>query len=257
MTRARSANRRRIEQLAARLVPLLNRVVFAGESALDFLLIRPGLAGLHRPVGVNPTVSVVAYGSPDRLAHELRQLGFTADGVRSPHERWRSPDGTSLDLIAPEGWAPVENPWYAYVLECTLQIHEETEPGFRTIGAPAFLATQLFDWHATAGAGASIEASGIWEDVVLLAISRPAIVREIAAAPPDVRAHLSLSLQPLVAGTEPLASVSALLPRAARTPLAAQRALDALCRIAGVLHVETALVAAAYNSGPGSPNQTS
>ena len=251
-----SANQRRVVQLAALLGVLQNRVIFAGECALDFLLTKHSIAQIARPARSNPVVSLVAYGSPDRLGVELRQLGLQPDGGRTGADLWRTPDGGRLELIAPEGWQAVANPWYQYVLECTLQIQPGHGPAFRVAGAPAFLATQLHGAGVNQRTRKFLSGYSWLEDTVLLALGRRELEREMAAAPPDVRAHIRDSLQPLLFGDEPLATVHALLPRAVRSPLAAQRALGTLRRIAGLSssEPETALRSGGYMSWLASPN---
>jgi hypothetical protein len=251
-----SVNRHRVEQLAARLGTLQNRVVFAGECALGFLLTNRGIAQLARPVRSNSVIAIVAYGSPDRLGAELRLLGLQPDRSRIPADSWRTPDGTRLELTSPEGWSTIENPWYQFVLECTLQIQPRQGPAFRTAGAPAFLATQLFGLDARQDEGTTPSWNSRMEDIVLLAIGRRELEREMVAAPPDVRAHVRDSLAPFLLGTDALATVYEFLPRAVRSPLAAQRALGTLRRIAGLSSTgaETALGSRAYITALVSPN---
>jgi hypothetical protein len=251
-----SADQRRVEQLAARLGTLQNRVIFAGECALGFLLTNRGIAQLARPARSNPIVSVVAYGSPDRLAAELRLLGLQPDRSRMPADLWRTPDGTRLELISPEGWSTISNPWYQYVLECTLQIQPTQGPAFRAAGAPAFLATHLFSIGARDDASTAPGWNSRMEDIVRLAIGRRELEREMTAAPPDVRAHVRDSLEPFLLSNEPLATVHAFLPRAVRSPLAALHALGTLRRIAGFSSsdTETALRSGAYMTPLPSPN---
>jgi hypothetical protein len=251
-----SVSRHRIEQLAARLGTLQSRVIFAGECALGFLLTNRGIAQLARPVRSNPVVAVVAYGSPDRLGAELRLLGLQPDRSLMPADSWQTPDGTRLELISPEGWTKIENPWYQFVLECTLQIQPKQGPAFRTAGAPAFLATHLFGIDTRHVEGTAPGWSSRMEDIVLLAIGRRELEREMAAAPPDVRAHVRDSLEPFLLGADALAFVYEFLPRAVRSPLAAQRVLGTLRRIAGLSSTgaETALGSGAYITALASPN---
>ena len=251
-----AANQHRVEQLAARLGTLQNRLIFAGDCALGFLLTNRGIARLPRPMPSYAVVSVVGYGSPDRLGAELRQLGLQADRTQLPADRWRTPDGTRLDLITPEGWTPVENPWYQFVLECTLQIQPSQGPAFRVSGAAAFLATHLFGCPAYCDAATASEWSRRMEDVVLLVIGRSEVEREMAAAPPDVRAHVRTSLEPLLRSAEALAIVHRVTPRAIRSPIAAQRTLNRLRRIAGLSSTasETALRSGVSMTALASPN---
>lgn len=233
--------RHRVMQLAARLETLQNRVIFAGESALGFLLTNRGIAQLARPVRSNPIVSIVAYGSPDRLGAELRLLGLQPDRSRTPADLWRTPEGTRLEFISPEGWSTIENPWYQYVLECTVQIHPTEGPAFRTAGAPACLATHLFGIGTRDDESTAPGWKSRMEDIVVLSIGRRELEREMAAAPPDVRAHVGDSLGPFLLRDDALATVHQFLPRAVRSPLAAQRALGTLRRIAGFASSETKL----------------
>ena len=251
-----SANQLRVEQLAARLGTLQNRLIFAGDCALSFLLTNRGIARLPRPMQSNAILSVIGYGSPDRLGAELRQLGLQADRSQLPADCWRTNDGTRLELITPEGWTPVENPWYQFVLECTLQIQPTQGPAFRVSGAAAFLATHLFGCEAYCDAGTASEWSRRMEDVVLLVIGRSEVEREMAAAPPDVRAHVRTSLEPLLGSAEALAIVHRVMPRAIRSPLAAHRTLNRLRRIAGLTSADsaTALRSGADITALASPN---
>lgn len=245
-----SANRCRVEQLAARLGTLQNRVVFAGECALGFLITNRGIAKLSRPVRSNPVVSVLAYGSPDRLGAELRLLGLRSERSRMPTDFWRTPEGTRLELIAPEGSATIENPWYQFVLECTLQVQPIHGLAFRVAGAPAFLATHLFAIDARSSEGTAPNWSIRLQDIVLLALGRRELEREMLAAPPDVRAHIRNSLERFLRSNDALATIYAVLPRAVRSPMAAQRVLDTLRRIAGLSPSanETAVRSGAYNT---------
>ena len=249
-----SKNHGRIESLAARLGSLHNRVVFAGDCALDLLLTHRGVAQLSRPVRPDPTISLVAYGSPDRLRTEFRQLGMQPEAGRQGTDLWRGPDGIRFELIAPEGWIVTNNPWHQYVLECTLQVQSYSGPAYRVAGAPAFMATQLF----VPADSRVLPYDGRLEDIVLLAIGRGELSREVAAAPADVREHIAKALQPLLLGGDALAVVNALLPRAVRTPLAARRTLNVLRSVAGLspLEREPRRRTVSYISEPAPPTPT-
>jgi hypothetical protein len=237
------------------MAPLLNRVVFAGDTALDCLITDPAIAALHRPMPARSPMPIVAYGSPDRITGELRNLGFVTDPASPMADHWRIDDGPPFTLIAPEGWSPIANPWYAYVLECTIPMQAANGLVYRIVGAPAFIAVALQPLTAGAGHTDLFTANGVWEDVVLLARGRATLAREVLSAPSDVRDFIAGALHTIASSPDALMLVHDLLPRAARSSLAAQRTLQTLRDITRVVpRAETAPSLPAYISGPVSPN---
>jgi predicted nucleotidyltransferase len=187
----------RLAAVAAELGDLVDQVVFIGGAIAPLLQTDPPFPRARVTSDVDGVVASQRYGDLDALGARLRARGFRQDPHAAHLHRWTSPSGIPFDLV-PAGAHPggSGNPWDAAALDSA---HRATLGGvvIRYASAPVFLA-QKWAAHGDRGREHPLDSHDL-EDLLALLASRPAIVDEVAAAPPEVRAYLAAEARSFLA----------------------------------------------------------
>jgi predicted nucleotidyltransferase len=192
----------RIAQVAVALGDLRERVVFIGGAIAPLLQTSPPFPSARTTKDVDAVAATASYGDITALDHELRARDFQTvhlaraadqehgDIPNQPHvHKWLSPGGIEFDLV-PSGahLGGTGSTWDRFALEGAETI--ELRPGLwiRHASAPAFLAMK---WaaHHDRGTEAPLESTDL-EDILALIASRPTLMQELRASPPELREYV-------------------------------------------------------------------
>jgi predicted nucleotidyltransferase len=191
-----SANIELLKQVAKRLGPLLQEVVFVGGCTTELFITDEAAAEVRPTFDVDVIAEITSYADYATFSERLRALGFREDTRRgAPLCRWLI-DEMKLDVM------PIEerilgftNRWYRAAMDAA---HEtELQPGLRirVVTAPYFLATKL---EAFRGRGKGDYAnSHDLEDLLTVIDGRESIVQEIADTP-ALRSYLAEQFRALL-----------------------------------------------------------
>jgi predicted nucleotidyltransferase len=186
-----------LTEVAKRLGPLRQEVVFVGGCATALLVTDAAGAEVRSTLDVDVIAEIASYADYAAFSERLRSLGFHEDTRKgAPLCRWLF-DDLILDVM------PVEekifgftNQWYRGAMECAKTI--ELEPGLqiRLVNGAYFVATKL---EAFKGRGHGDYASSHdLEDLLTVIDGRAAIVEEIAAAE-EIRSFIAQEFRNLLA----------------------------------------------------------
>ncbi len=226
-----SPNTDLLRQVAKRLGPLSEQVVFVGGTTTALLITDPGA----RSVRLTDDVDILS--DTDTLADyyaftaELRKRGFK-EVEGGPVCRWTI-DGVSVDVMPPdETLLGFSNRWYHEALSRFTVETLGPELQVRVITAPYFLATKLEAFHGR-GNG-DLLASHDLEDIITVVSGRREIVDEVRAnASPEVQRYLADELGALLANDEFEAAISGHLPPDEET----QSAMTVLERLEAIVSI--------------------
>lgn len=190
-----------VRQVATRLGPFVERVVFLGGAAAGLQITDPAAPAPRPTKDVDVVVEVASTAEYlGALRDELRGLGFSEDTEEgAPLCRW-TVDGVKVDVMPTRGGVlGFTNRWYEAALAHATRFALPGGPTIRLVTAPCFLATKL---EAFRGRGAGdFAASHDLEDFIAVLDGRATVEDEVLAAADDVRAYLAETLAALL--TEP------------------------------------------------------
>lgn len=171
-----------LKEIAKRLGPLLNEVVFVGGCTTGLFITEEAAAEVRPTFGVDVIAEITSCADYATFSERLRALGFREDTSRgAPLSRWLI-DEKKLDVM------PVEerilgftNQWYRSAIDAATEI--ELEPGLhiRVVTAPFFCRQQAGCLPRPGGRG-DYTSSHDLEDLLTVIDGREAIVAEIAGA---------------------------------------------------------------------------
>ena len=133
-----------LEEIATRLHPLLQELVFVGGCVTGLLITDPGAAPVRPTYDVDVIAEVASYAEYIELSGRLLNLGFVEDSSEgAPLCRWRNAD-LMLDVMAPDAATlGFSNRWYADALRHALSVELPNKLTLRAINAPYFLGTKI------------------------------------------------------------------------------------------------------------------
>ncbi|WP_382320574.1 hypothetical protein ACFJI0_14200 [Hydrogenophaga sp. UC242_53] len=184
--------------MARAMGPLCEQVVFVGGCATGLLIDNPGLMDVRPTEDVDAIVEVTSLAGYHQLAEHLAQRGFKQTMAdNTPPFRWYW-NRLQLDL-APldEKVLGFANPWYRAGFESAEQATGEDGLVLRHLSAPYFLATK-FEAFKDRGRN-DVFVSHDLEDIMTVVEGRAALVKEVKAAPDNVRLHIARSVANLLA----------------------------------------------------------
>jgi len=218
VVRLESPNRRTLQVVAARIKPLLPRLVFVGGQVGEFYITDPAAVRIRATKDVDVIVRVASKVEYHRVEEELRGLDFrndTSDG--GVICRWISPEGHKLDLMPIDpGILGFSNRWYRFAVENT--VSQELAEGL-TISiptAPAFFATKLEAFRERGQA--DLLGSPDLEDLIVLTAGRPQLVDEMRRIPAEVGEWVATALGELLEEVGLRYAIEGALPDAALLP---------------------------------------
>lgn len=214
VTRGRG-NERMLAEVARRLGPLVDAVVFLGGATVSLLLTDTGAPEVRGTLDVDAVVDVVGRVEFHRFEERLVTLGFRRDTEEgAPVCRWLI-EGIRVDLMpTASDVLGFSNRWYPLAMSSAGKIRLSGGIEIRVVAPACFLATKL---EAFKGRGqGDFAASHDIEDVIALVDGRAEIVEEVRSGPPDLFSYLREEIRSLLASAEFLESLSGhLLPDAA------------------------------------------
>lgn len=187
-----------LRQMARKLEPLLDQVVFLGGCVTGLLLTDPASPSVRPTTDVDVMAEIASRVDYYQLSEQLRSMGFRehmADGA--PICRWMV-DGMELDVMptSPEilGFS---NRWYPEAMQHAIPYKLDRTLTIRVITAPYFLATKLEAFHGR-GNGDYLFSHDL-EDFITVIDGRPELLAEVTAAPSALRDYLAGEVQQLLA----------------------------------------------------------
>jgi hypothetical protein len=180
----------RVAAVARALGDLKGAVVFIGGAIAPLLMTDPPFLEARITSDVDGVVASHTYADTEALRVRLDARGFRQDPKDRKHaHRWRDPSGIPFDLV-PAGahLGGSGNPWDAIGIATAVEATIAGEVRIRHVTAPAFLA-QKWAAHHDRGRDDPLVSRDL-EDILALLASRPGIVEEVAAAPPELRAYV-------------------------------------------------------------------
>lgn len=191
-----------LEQVAEALgEDLRARLVFVGGCTTAFFVTDVAtLEGVRATDDVDLVVDLAGYGEWARLQDELRARGFRESAEDDVICRMRL--GALKVDIMPDDPAILgfSNPWYRLGMETAIDQRLTDRLTIRLFTPPLFLATKLQAWCGRGGG--DMVMSRDLEDVLLVVDGRPALVGEVRAAEPEVRAFIAGEIAALMRGRD-------------------------------------------------------
>ncbi|WP_263356934.1 hypothetical protein [Acidicapsa ligni] len=186
-----------LEEVAARLFPLLDSVVFVGGVTLGVLLTDTGGAPIRATIDVDVIAEIASYLDYIAFSEQLRACGFTEDArPGAPLCRWLHGD-LILDVMPiEESVLGFSNRWYRGALYNSQQLILPSKTSIRVITAPYFLGTKIEAFRSR-GKQDFYESHDL-EDFVSVIDGRPSLLDEIAATTQDLRIFLAEAAKELL-----------------------------------------------------------
>ena len=219
-------HRAQIIQAAQAIEPLLNRVVFTGRHAAELLCTHVASGATRARFASDAVLRVLSSSALDRLAVDLERLGLRR-GVRTANsERWILDERLLLDVTYVSGDESERDAiWLAYASLLTMPLIVGDGLTARITGAPALLA---LGWAALKSSGEDLLDSGDLEDLIALVAGRAEIVREVHAAPPELREFVATETRRFLSYDGAHHIVQHAVPGAKLLPALADRVIDRL-----------------------------
>lgn len=220
----------RLAAIATAIAPVLSRLVLTGPPVIDLLLNDPTVRAPRLSFAADSVFRFVTTSTPDRLRAELQKLGGTESGQSAGSAHWAMPNGTWLDLIQvrPDNGNPTEI-WLEYATLLTLPFPIGAQLTIRMAGAAPTLALECSAYASNRGRAAESEEL---ERALLLIAGRREIEKEVAGAPPELRAFVTSTLAGVVDSGAAEILLQRVLPDAALVPALALRARERVQRMA-------------------------
>ncbi len=212
-----SANLERLERVARRAQPLLDRLVFVGGAVTELYFTDPASGRVRPTTDADAVIEAATYTGYGRISEQLRQLGFRQSARENdPIYRWRA-GGDVLDVmpIDPEVLG-FTNPWYAEGVERAVSRGLSKDIAIRIFPPALALASKLAA-HADRGRDDPVLSRDL-EDVVALVSNRPELVAEVEAERESTRLWIGKRLEEAFEREDARSVLRGFLPEVARTP---------------------------------------
>ena len=182
-------NIRLLKEAAKLLRPVLGELVFVGGCTTGLLISDEGAGDVRPTVDVDAITEITSYADYTVFSERLRKLGFTEDASEgAPTCRWLNGE-TKLDVMPlNEAILGFSNRWYESAHRSAQDYELETDLHIRVVTAPYFCATKI---EAFRGRGKGDYRSSDLEDLVTVVDGRSELVKELQAAPNDVRSYVA------------------------------------------------------------------
>lgn len=189
-------NVRLLKEAAKLLRPVLWELVFVGGCTTGLLISDEGAGDVRPTVDVDAITEITSYADYAVFSERLRKLGFTEDASEgAPTCRWLNGE-TRLDVMPlNEAILGFSNRWYESAHRSAQDYELETDLHIRVVTAPYFCATKI---EAFRGRGNGDYRSSDLEDLVTVVDGRSELVKELQAAPDDVRSYVAEAIRQLL-----------------------------------------------------------
>lgn len=204
--------------MARALGPVCDRVVFVGGCATGLLLSAPALMDVRATEDVDAIVEIATLAGYHALTSELMQRGFKQTMEdNTPPFRWYW-QHMRLDLVPlDEKVLGFANRWYRAGFEAAVRTEVAGGLTLRHLSAPYFLATK-FEAFRDRGRN-DVYASHDLEDILTVVEGRAELAQELSQAPTDVRQHVVVCVDRLLANPDFNNALAGLLSQPDREPL--------------------------------------
>jgi hypothetical protein len=185
-----------LKEVARRLGPLLNEVVFVGGCTTGLFITDKAAAEVRPTFDVDVIAEITSYDDFANFSERLRLLGFREDTSEgAPIYRWVI-DGMKLDVMPiDERILGFTNRWYRAGMDSAKEIELEMGLSIRVITAPYFVATKLEAFRSR-GRGDYASSQDL-EDLLAVLDGREEIVVEISDAG-EVRSFITNQIRTLL-----------------------------------------------------------
>jgi hypothetical protein len=189
-------NIRLLKEAAKLLRPVLGELVFVGGCTTGLLISDEGAGDVRPTVDVDAITEITSYADYTLFSERLRKLGFTEDASEgAPTCRWLNGE-TKLDVMPlNETILGFSNRWYESAHRSAQDYELETDLHIRVVTPPYFCATKI---EAFRGRGNGDYRSSDLEDLVTVVDGRSELLKELQAAPDDVRSYVAEAIGQLL-----------------------------------------------------------
>ncbi len=178
-----------ISEVAKRLTPLLEQLVFVGGATVDLLLTDQAAQTARPTEDVDTIIDVATKHAYDKLSEQLIKLGWQNDTRSGIICRWLQ-DELVLDVMPTnETILTFTNPWYAASIQNSLEYQLDESLRIQANSAPYFLASKLIAWKQR-GNNEYLTSKDL-EDILLVLDGRPELINEIQNSEIPVKAFLA------------------------------------------------------------------
>ena len=186
----------RVEVVAEALGDLCDELVFVGGCAASLLIDAPSAPPTRVTYDVDVIAEVAARHGYYALENRFAERGFSRDvSEDAPICRWRMRD-IEVDLMPTDDRIlGFSNRWYPAAAASATSITLPSGRRISLISSPAFLATKFEAFHSRGKN--DVVTSHDLEDIINVVEGRQAIVEEVAAADPELRAYLATRFREL------------------------------------------------------------
>jgi len=194
VARSETPNLTMLRDVARRVEPLLSRLAFLGGVVVELLVTEPTARPGRATSDVDVVIDILHLGQyAETLREELVGLGLEEDTREgAPRCRWRFTHAPRqiVDIMPTKGDAlGFSTQWYADAFRSAEPFQLPGGPEIRLVTPPYFLATKLTAFHDR-GRRDPLTSHDL-EDIIAVIDGRESLVREIQAAPQDVRAFVA------------------------------------------------------------------
>ena len=192
------SNLEMLSQIAVRLGPMRERVVFLGGATVGLFITDPAAPSIRVTNDVDVVIEVgstLAYLG--QLRDELRALGFSEDSTPdAPICRWVA-DGILLDVMPTNAEIlGFSNRWYPLAMSTATRHQLSKNLSIRLVTPPCFVATKL---EAFRGRGrGDYAASHDLEDLIAVVDGREVLSAEVATTDRELRQYVAATIADLL-----------------------------------------------------------
>jgi predicted nucleotidyltransferase len=185
-----------LKNVAKRLGPLLNEVVFVGGCTTGLFITDNAGAETRPTFDVDVIAEITSYADYATFSERLRAIGFREDTSEgAPVCRWLI-DGMKLDIMPiDEKILGFSNRWYRDAMDAAHEVELEPDLRIRLISAPYFIATKLEAFRSR-GRGDYTNSHDL-EDLLTVVDGRVEIVAEVASTG-ELRSYISEQFRTLL-----------------------------------------------------------
>ncbi len=173
-----STNLEMLRMAAARLMPVLDELVFVGGSTVELFITDEASLGIRETKDVDVIVEAFTYAEYMEFGERLKKIGFAEDtGDDAPLCRWVN-DSTVLDVMPlDEKVLGFTNRWYKKVIQNVLEVHLAEDLRIKIPKPEYFLVTKIEAFN-TRGKG-DYYASHDLEDIIAVIDGRAEMIVEV------------------------------------------------------------------------------
>lgn len=183
-------------EVAKRLQPLLEQLVFVGGATVDLLLTDQAAQTARPTEDVDTIIDVATKHAYDQLSMELIDLGWRNDTSSGIICRWQQDDFVLDVMPTKEDILTFSNPWYASAIQNSLTYQLEPSLKIQANSTPYFLASKMVAWQQR-GEKQYLTSKDL-EDILLVVDGRPEVIDDVHSAAKPVRDFIAQQFRTLL-----------------------------------------------------------